>query len=113
MFVCLKPFYYSENATNTVSFPNPQQFVVVVGSAYLYNITPNTLEYDVQTVVVHSGYNATTFENNVALFILKGAIPTNLPNAQPIQLNSKFEPNGTMCSVSGWGDIYAVSNCVC
>ncbi|XP_073833239.1 trypsin delta-like [Musca autumnalis] len=84
-------------------FRSPDEFTLVMGSAYLYQRPPYTLQYDVQQIAVHLGFNLTTMDNDISLFMINGYIPWSWPTVQAIPLNTVAEPNGTMCTISGWG----------
>ncbi|XP_075156393.1 trypsin delta-like [Haematobia irritans] len=86
-----------------MSYRNPGEFTLVMGSAYLYQIPPYTLQYDVLQIAVHIGFNLDTMVNDVAMFMINGYIPWSWPTVKAIPLNNMAEPNGTSCTVSGWG----------
>ncbi|XP_013099159.1 trypsin delta [Stomoxys calcitrans] len=88
---------------NPMAYRSPNEFTLVMGSAYLYQIPPYTLQYDVLQIAVHLGFNLNTMQNDVAMFVINGYIPWSWPTVQAIPLNTVAEPNGTYCTVSGWG----------
>ncbi|XP_012161668.1 trypsin [Ceratitis capitata] len=90
------------NITPTVyRFPN--DFTIVMGSVYLQEVTPYTLQYNVLEVVPHPDFNLQPLENDIALFFINGKIPTNYPTVSPIPLNRLALAAGLNCTVTGWG----------
>lgn len=92
-------------------YRSPQEYTLVMGSAYLYEATPYTLQYDVINITVHINFSMVTLINDVALLVINGYIPWNWPTVRAIPLNTQPEMTGTLCSISGWGktSIYVVS----
>lgn len=84
-------------------YRSPSEFTLVMGSAYLYQVPPYTLQYDVLQIAIHLGFNLTTMNNDIAMFMINGYIPWSWPTVQAIPLNTMAEQSGVMCSVSGWG----------
>jgi hypothetical protein len=70
-------------------------------------VASNGKTYLISNVIVHSGYNSQSLENDIAL--LKISEPINFPNATPIKLISPYDVSngaidpGVMSWVTGWG----------
>ncbi|XP_059223312.1 trypsin [Stomoxys calcitrans] len=79
----------------------PEEFVVVVGSANLYD-KANTLQYKVQNVTKHKSFDWETYYNDIALLYLNDSIPWTWPTAEAVSLNSELVAEQTMCNVTGW-----------
>ncbi|XP_061393263.1 transmembrane protease serine 9-like [Musca vetustissima] len=79
------------------------EFKVVVGSTQLYVKEPNVLEYYVQQMVKHAGFDPVSMINDIALVMINGYIPWNWPTARAIHLNAMELNMGVPCNVSGWG----------
>ncbi|XP_061388400.1 polyserase-2-like, partial [Musca vetustissima] len=79
------------------------EFKVVVGSTQLYVKEPNVLEYYVQEMVKHAGFDPISMINDIALVMINGYIPWNWPTARAIHLNDIELNMGAPCNVSGWG----------
>jgi hypothetical protein len=90
---------------NGTSIP-ASQMSVKVGATNPYNSSSGKT-YNVSSVIVHSGYNNQTHENDIAL--LKIAGPIDYYNARPIKLISAndvaagFTDPGVLSWVTGWG----------
>ena len=56
----------------------------------------------IEKLVIHSGYNASSLDNDIALLKLKTPIQYN-PQALPVCLPSFDLPEGTDCWITGWG----------
>ncbi|XP_073833237.1 trypsin eta-like [Musca autumnalis] len=79
------------------------EFTVVVGSSQLYVKEANMLQYYVQEIVKHAGFNSTTLINDIGLVFINGYIPWDWPTAQAIRLNDVILNFDAPCNVSGWG----------
>ncbi|XP_037826324.1 transmembrane protease serine 9-like [Lucilia sericata] len=66
---------------------------------------PQQLQYNVQQIISHYRYNATTFINDIALLFINGYIPWNWSTVKAIQLNTQQTAAVSMCKISGWGDM--------
>ncbi|XP_011292763.3 trypsin delta [Musca domestica] len=93
-------------------FRSPDEFTLVMGSAYLYQAPAYTLQYDVLQIAVNMNFNLTTMVNDIALFLINGYIPWSWPTVQAIPLNYWPEPSGTLCTISGWGKTSTYSDSV-
>ncbi|XP_069966475.1 trypsin [Bactrocera oleae] len=80
----------------------PSEFTVVMGSIYLEEVTPYTLQYNVQQLVPHPDFSLTPLQNDLGLLFLDGKIPANHPTVAPIALNQVALNPGVNCSVTGW-----------
>lgn len=89
-----------------IQFRNAREYILVMGDTYLIRKTSDTLQYDVQQIIVHPNFNKpNALENDVAIMFIRGDIPTNRKNVQPIPLNRQVLSANTVCEVSGWGKI--------
>ncbi|XP_073831833.1 transmembrane protease serine 9 [Musca autumnalis] len=79
------------------------EFKVVVGSSQLYAKEVDMLQYHVQEIVKHTGFNLTSMMNDIGLLFINGYIPWNWPTAQAILLNDMELNFNVPCNVSGWG----------
>lgn len=102
---------------------------VVMGTLNLDTITNETIIASITEVHVHSGYNALTLENDIAMMFLNVSVPNftirknnDEPNDNsntesqaiagkiaPIKMTSKVIPVDSVCQVSGWGVTRIVS----
>lgn len=94
-------FPHSPNTTQPI-YRFPSEFTVVMGSIYLEEVTPYTLQYNVQQLVPHPDFSLTPLQNDLGLLFLDGKIPANHPTVAPIALNQVALNPGVNCSVTGW-----------
>ncbi|XP_058977469.1 trypsin alpha-3-like [Musca domestica] len=80
------------------------EFKVVVGSTQLFVKEANMLQYYVQELVRHVGFDSVSMVNDIALVFINGYIPWNWPTAKAIHLNDMELNDGVPCNVSGWGN---------
>ncbi|XP_029405629.2 trypsin [Bactrocera dorsalis] len=80
----------------------PSEFTVVMGSIYLEEVTPYTLQYNVQQLVPHPEFSLTPLQNDLALLFIDGKIPANYPTVASIAINQMAVDAGVNCSVTGW-----------
>ncbi|XP_075149611.1 transmembrane protease serine 9-like isoform X2 [Haematobia irritans] len=102
-----KTFNYDQHDGNPdeelqIPYRTATEFSVVMGTEFLTKITPYTLQYDVNEVMVHESFDFVTLENNIALLFINDNIPTNWPTIQIIPININSDLNGLMCSTTGW-----------
>lgn len=86
-----------------------KDFTVVMGNANRLIPDKQQLQYNVQEIIKHTGYNATIFTNDIALLFINGYIPWDWPTVKAIQLNTQQTPVSSLCKISGWGDMGNVS----
>ncbi|XP_034490877.1 trypsin zeta isoform X2 [Drosophila innubila] len=96
--------------TDTNAYRKSGEFVLVMGSTYLYQSNSNTQQYYVQEIIVHPYYNRGTLENDIALMFFNGYIPWNSTTVKALPLNDHILPAKTPCNVTGWGVTKFVSN---
>ncbi|KAM7347485.1 trypsin eta-like [Cochliomyia hominivorax] len=80
-------------------------FTVVMGNANQLKKDPLQLQYNVQQIIKHKDYNSTIFTNDIALLFINGYIPWDWPTVKAIPLNRNSTPVGSLCKISGWGDM--------
>ena len=78
---------------------------VRVGSYNLYEEDPGQVDIAVSRVVTHDDYDAWTITNDICLLHLEEEADLSNPNIGTIPLPPADQdiPEGTMCTVSGWG----------
>ncbi|XP_054729066.1 trypsin-like [Anastrepha obliqua] len=91
------------SAVTPLTYRAASEFTIVMGSVYLYEVTPYTLQFNVLEVVPNPDYDSTTLQNDVALFFIDGLIPENYATVAPISLNRQALSAGVNCTVTGWG----------
>ncbi len=79
----------------------PSGLVIQVGNATLSEVGP-VQGLAVEKIIVHPGWNPTTWENDIALVQLVRPITLG-PEAQIANLPAGVTPAGTQARVSGWG----------
>lgn len=89
--------------SETYTYRKAGEFVLVMGSTYLYNSNSYTQQYYVQQLIVHPRYNHASLENDIALMFFNGYIPWNSPTVKALALSHNIMPVGTHCNVTGWG----------
>ncbi|XP_005190397.4 trypsin zeta, partial [Musca domestica] len=87
---------------DTVNFRKPEDFTLVMGTELLTEISAFTLQYDVLQLAVHEAFDFPTLINNIAMFFIDGYIAWNWPTVRAIPLSIEAQPNGVLCSTSGW-----------
>lgn len=80
-----------------------------MGNANRLVPVPLQLQYNVQQIIQHKGYNATIFTNDIAMLFINGYIPWDWPTVHAIQLNTNATEDRILCKISGWGDMGNVS----
>lgn len=75
---------------------------IKAGSSFLYT---GGFFFQVESFANHPKYNNETLNYDLAILILEEALPTTMPEIQPIQLPERDEPiaNNAIARVSGWG----------
>ncbi|XP_076630694.1 trypsin-2 isoform X1 [Colletes latitarsis] len=91
----------------------PWTITVVAGELQLSKETATGQSRGVDEIFVHSEFDETTLQNDIALLVLK--VPFKLTQeVMPVQLATNEVEPGTICQVSGWGypafDIPIVTN---
>lgn len=82
-----------------------RDLTVVMGNANRLTPDHQQLQYNVQQIIKHQGYNTTSFINDIALLFINGYIPWDWPTVKAVQLNTKESAVYSMCKISGWGDM--------
>lgn len=89
------------------SFANPQDLRIQLGEAVLYTSPRDSISASVVRIIQHPSFNGDALQGgDVALLKLARPVPFSsairpIPLAPP---GSDF-PAGTLCWVTGWGDI--------
>lgn len=86
------------------------EFTIFMGSVYLHEVTPYTLQYNVQELVPHPDFSLTPLQNDLGLLFIDGMIPANYPTVAPIPLNQVTLNASVNCSVTGWSIAGKVSS---
>lgn len=90
------------------SLHDPSQLVIVLGSLVLNTPSETTAYRYISKIIVHPNYTH-SFEYDLAILILKTAIPANTAGIQPIALARREVWPNTLCQVTGWGTMIYVS----
>jgi hypothetical protein len=94
---------------NTVGTTYPPSVISIVAGST--NPTSSGTQYQVSEVIPHPNYNKTTFENDIALLRVTGAI--SCTNCKPIKLmtaknvSEGYTDPGKMAWITGWGITFA------
>ncbi|XP_030381083.1 transmembrane protease serine 9-like [Scaptodrosophila lebanonensis] len=78
-------------------------FVLVVASSYVWTKDPNAQVYNVQQMIIHSGYQQGKLVNDIGLLFINGYLPWNSAKVRALALNTQPISAGTSCAVTGWG----------
>jgi secreted trypsin-like serine protease len=104
-------------AAHCVEEQTPSDLDVVVGIHDLRNADPNYVRVGVSTIVIHPGWNTNTFDNDIALIKVSTPIPNRLVNGTTLPITAvEMVPvnigdmNGTIATVTGWGNRAAQPN---
>jgi len=81
---------------------NPGMFSVRVGVHNRNQQESTAVEHRVRRVIVHSGWNPNTFDNDIALLELASPIQFN-KYVSPVCLPKADPPVGSQCYITGWG----------
>jgi secreted trypsin-like serine protease len=91
-------------AAHCVNAISPNAMTITAGATNPYS---SGSTYNVSNVIVHSAYNSTTFDYDIAL--LKISTPVNCTNCAPVRLINSYDVQegytdpGVMASITGWG----------
>ncbi|XP_043935328.1 trypsin-like [Protopterus annectens] len=87
---------------------NPSAMQVILGEHDLYIFEGTEQLVRLETIIWHPDYDYQTMDNDIMM--LKLAHPVKFNNyIQPVSLPKACPAPGTMCTVSGWGNIYSDS----
>lgn len=86
----------------------PRRYKVVAKTPNRLNKNSQTLELNIEYVILHPNYNERTLFNDIALVILKTNIALEPESAAIIPLTKISVKAGTLCQVVGWGRLYRV-----
>ncbi|XP_030387450.1 trypsin zeta [Scaptodrosophila lebanonensis] len=79
----------------------PSQYKVVAGTNFRQDT--DGVIVNVQEIIMHEGYNSSSYENDVALLILSPPLPLNNHTIKAIELTETEAVAGTICTITGWG----------
>lgn len=78
-----------------------KQYVVVAGSSHKSG--GDGVIVRVAKFLYHENYNASIYDNDVALILLETPLPLNKHNIVPVNLATENPEEGTNVTISGWG----------
>jgi secreted trypsin-like serine protease len=104
-------------AAHCVEDQTPSDLDVVAGIHDLRTPDPNIRRVGVSAIVIHPGWNTNTFDNDIALIKVSTPIPNRLVNGTTLPITAVEMVatnigalNGTMATVTGWGNRAAQPN---
>lgn len=77
-----------------------------MGITNLYIPTSVTISFAVSSYVFNSDFNTFNYNNDIAMLLISGEIPSGDFAIYPISLPTFPLPDNTSCTVSGWGATY-------
>ncbi|KAH8300927.1 hypothetical protein KR044_004721, partial [Drosophila immigrans] len=85
------------------TFLAKETFIVVMGTLDRFNDT-QTMTFDIEQLILRlDKFNLSNYDQDIAVLILNGSVPSNHPTIRPIELSALAMPAGQECQVTGWG----------
>ncbi|XP_058984780.1 trypsin zeta-like [Musca domestica] len=76
-------------------------FIIVAGTSTRNGVDGAVSRVD--KIIMHENYNASVYDNDVALMILSHPLPLNGFTMAPIELATEVPSKGSKSTISGWG----------